>query len=673
MGIRIAADIGGTFTDLVALDETALTTEVVKVPTADPLADAVAAGVLALVGDRIGRVTSIVHGTTAGLNALLQRRGARTALVTSRGFRDIVLIGRGNHPAMYDAHYRKPAALVGRSDVFEIDERMAADGTVLREPTDAQLAAVAASIRSAGYESVAVCLLNSYANPVTEHRVAATLERLLAPVAVFASVGIAPEYREYERTSTTVMNAYVSPVTAAYFATLRQRLRAIGYTGPVYAMQSDGMLVEEDLAARRGVRALMSGPVGGVLGARRLTAAGEDAIAADMGGTSFDVTLLPQGCPEIRRQSSFAGLPALVPSVATLSVGAGGGSVAWTQGGGMRVGPRSSGARPGPVSYGLGGAEPTVTDADLVLGRLEAGERIGGGGALNRGAALAALERYGIAHGLDGMGAAFGIVAIANAAMAAAIRRLTVRQGRDPRDFVLVAFGGAGPVHAAEIAAELGIVAVRIPRDPGTFSAWGMLGADLEGDSVISVLRPLAACGPLAEMGRLPEKRAIGLLRRQGAEGPVRVERVAGLRYQGQEYRIEIDVTDLPGPEELAARFHRRYRERYGFALTDAPIEVVDLRVSAAVAIGAPPRPGSADLPRTTGGDSDSRTATVGFGGRLEDAIVIDRERLGGRTVTGPALIPEATTTTVVPPGWTAHEGDSGLELRRAETERGSA
>lgn len=664
MAYRVAIDIGGTFTDLILEDVEGATMSTTKVlSTPGRLVDGVIEAVRAC-GAAPERIELFVHGTTAGLNALLERRGARVALVTTEGFRDTYLIGRGNRPRMYDLHYVKPEPLLDRAAIFEVRERLAADGSVL-EPVDAaSVAAVADRIAAGGFESVAVVLLHGYANSAHEEEVGRLLsERLDVPVVL--SHRVAPEWREYERTSTTVMSAYITPIMRQYVDELESALRAEGLAVPVYITESNGGMMSATVADEKAVLTLFSGPVGGVVGAR---AAGEaldiaDLITIDMGGTSFDVSLVRDGEASLQSEFELQGLPVLAPAVEVHTIGAGGGSLIRAEGDRLRVGPESAGAKPGPACYGRGGIEPTITDANLVLGRLPSEQLLAGSMSLDVEAARAALARVGEPLGLQPEEVAEQALEIAHFAMAEAIRELTVERGLDPRDFTLCAFGGAGGLHATALAEELEISRVLVPTMPGAFSAWGMLQGDVRHDTVQTFYRSLEAA-PADLPGAVESLKAqvLGLLERDGAgDRPVRFEAASDLRYVGQEYTLTLpladhEVADLGAhADALRERFHDAYHQRYGHASRTEPVEFVTVRVAAIAALGNGDRPAVAAAGEPAGGGQAAPVATGDYrqGGEVLTAALHQRDAVAG-PIQGPAIVMEETCTTVVGPGWSA-------------------
>jgi N-methylhydantoinase A len=662
---RVAIDIGGTFTDLVLEDSSTGASSGLKVlSTPGHLHDGVTE-VLRATGVAAGDVELFVHGTTAGLNALLERRGVRVALVATRGFGDTYLIGRGHRPRMYDLRYRKPEPLLERSDIFELDGRLAVDGSELAPIDETTVVELGGRLREAAYGAIAVCLLHAYVDPVHELRVAELLAGTV-DVPVVTSHGIAPVWREYERTSTGVISAYITPIMRDYLARLEQALRAEGLTVPVYITESNGGVMGSSLAASKAALTLLSGPVGGVVGAR---AAGRalglgNLISADVGGTSFDVSLVRDGEAELQQEFELQGHPVLTPAVMVHTIGAGGGSIIHEAFGALRVGPESAGASPGPACYGAGGTAPTITDANLLLGRIPATQRLAGSMPLDRDAAREALTRVGARFGLDAESVAEQALEVVHFAMAEAIRELTVERGLDPADFALCAFGGAGGLHATELAEELGIGRIVIPAIPGAFSAWGMLKGDIRHDAVQTFFHDLETVdGELPETVTQLREQVRGLLELDGVAGEaVRFEVAADLRYVGQEYTLTVpvepaEVSDIGAHRKTVAdRFHDAYQVRYGHASPDLPIETVAVRLA-----------GIAELERVDVDESDgstpaaraTTTTPLRMRGETVDATVVDRAALHGPLL-GPAILLEDTCTTVVASGWTARAAAGG-------------
>jgi len=664
VGFRLGVDIGGTFTDAVAISDDGREVTAKAPSTPGNLARGVLDAVAGL-GVDVRNLDGFVHGTTAGLNAFLERRGARVALLTTAGFRDVYAIGRASRPAMYDVRYRPAEPLVPRRDVYEIAERMGPGGDVLTPLDEEQVRALATDLRDE-YDAVAVVFLHSYANPAHERRVKEILAEEAGDLAVLCSVDVAPEWREYERTSTTVVSAYIAPIVSEYLGRLDAQLREQGFASTLRVMQSNGGVMTAPVATSKPIQTLLSGPVGGTVACVEVAAALEldRLICVDMGGTSFDVSLVIDGKADVEPSLTLEGQPMLTPAVAIHTVGAGGGSVAYVEAGALRVGPRSAGAVPGPVCYRRGGTEPTVTDANVALGRLPATARLGGDLDLDVEAANAAIERVGEQLGLDRLAAANGIIAVADAAMANAIREITVSHGIDPRDFSLLAFGGAGPLHAVSLAEELDIPRVVVPANPGVLSAWGMLHTDTRHDLVQSFFTPVADLTPEQLRGAIDElsQRARDLLEQDGVEpGAMALLPAADLRYAGQEYTVTVPWGPAEAPEAvvtaLTERFDAAHLERYGHNNAGEAVECVNLRVTALGKVAkvdvAGPKPGEL-------GEPAGRTRAH-FAGEWHDAPVHRREALGlGVVVPGPSIVLEDACTTAVPPGWAARVAARG-------------
>ena len=663
MGQRIGVDIGGTSTDAVSIDDDGTIQAAKSLTTSGHLHDGVLAAVEAL-GVTWSEVDTFVHGTTAGLNAFLERRGAQVALITTAGFRDVYELGRASRPAMYDVRYRPPTPLVPRRDILEVTERMAADGTALRAPATAEVEALLDSL-DPEVTAVAICLLHAYQNPAHERQLATIVRRCRPDVAVVCSHEVAPEWREYERTSTTVISAYVAPIVDAYLQQLDERLTADGLRTPLRVMQSNGGIMTAPVARSKPVQTLFSGPVGGTIAgvavANDLAADHQGAdrlICVDMGGTSFDVSLVVDGAADVEAETTIERHPIIAPTVAIHTIGAGGGSVAHVAGGGLRVGPRSAGAEPGPACYGAGGEEPTVTDANLLLGRLPSVARLGGALALDRAAASRAMARVAEELGLGEQDLAAGVVAVADAAMANAIREITVERGIDPRTFSLVAFGGAGPLHAVAIAEELELDRVIVPADPGVLSAYGMLRSDTRHDAVRSYFIRVDDAEPddlAATLEGLTEQARL-LLKEDGVESEaIAFEPSADLRYSGQEYTVNVPLPAGRAPEAtlavIADEFAAAHHARYGHSNPGEAVEFVNLRIAALGRVARPPR---AVLPT---GDLPAAVVSepVRFGSQHLQTAVYDRTALPQQVrITGPAIVLEDACTTLVPPEWSA-------------------
>ena len=565
----MAIDIGGTFTDLVVLDPEAGALSLAK---ADTTPDRLDDGVMKAFGESEvdpASVELLIHGTTVVINAITERRGVPTALVTTQGFRDVLLIGRANRPDLYNLAYRKPEPFVPRRRCFEVTGRMSHRGEVLTPLEPSELVRLAERIRHVDVEAVAICLLHSWANPAHERAVAEGLKAFLPGVEIVASHQISSQWREFERTSTTVLAAYVKPVVAGYLSSLSDRVRGAGVPGRLYVMRSAGGVSSFERAVAAPINLLESGPVAGVAAAaeagRRIGA--QHVLALDIGGTTAKTSAVRDGrmrietLHHVERTPVSAGYPIQAPVVEIVEIGAGGGSIAWADdAGGLHVGPRSAGAEPGPVCYGRGGSEPTLTDANLLAGRLDPAYFLGGTMPLDAEAARGALTRLGSAiDGADPASVARGVLRYAVAQMAHALRLVTLRRGFDPRDFTFVAYGGAGPLHAVLLARELGISRTVIPPAPGHFSAFGMLLGGLRADAVRTHLGTLDAAALGSLFGEL-EQEATAALEDPSADSEV--DRFLELRYAGQEHTLEIPLPAGPiddaALERLRGDFDRR-------------------------------------------------------------------------------------------------------------------
>ena len=648
--------MGGTFTDLVAPVDGELVTA--KVPsTPRDQSEGVLRGLEAS-GLQPGDVAAFAHGMTVATNALLERSGARTALVTTEGFRDVIEIGRQDRPSLYDLTEDRPPPLVPRELRFTVRERMGPDGEV--EPLDEDgLERTVAAVRDAGVDAVAVCLLFAFLHPEHERRVGEELREALPDAHVSLSSEVLPEFREYERFATTVCDAYLGPRLAAYLRRLAGRAEEAGIPAPL-VMQSSGGVTPLEEAAGHAAACVLSGPAGGVVGAAYVAEASghADLLSFDMGGTSTDVATVSGGRVATTAESRVAGVPLKLPMVDVHTVSAGGGSIAWVDAGGaLRVGPRSAGADPGPAAYGQGGEEPTVTDANLLLGYLAEGAELGGEMSLRAELAEAALGRVGERLGLDPVDAARGVVRVADAEMVRALRVISVERGLDPREFALVAFGGAGPMHACSLAEELGMTTVLVPRASGVLSALGLAVSDVRRDYV----RPFLA--GLDEVDRDDLRRAFGELEaaaREDLDEP-ECERQADLRYRGQSFELTVDAVEDPGT--LTERLHDAHEGRYGYRLEEEPVDVVNVRLTAIVRREKPAlEEGEPD------GEPEAGRRRASFDGEWVEAPVLDRARMGrGSEVEGPAIIELAEATCVVPPGWGGgvdHAGTLVLERR---------
>jgi N-methylhydantoinase A len=655
----VGIDVGGTFTDVTAVDERTGRIAVSKVPSRPrDEAGAVLAGLSALaLGD--ARVRRLVHGTTVGTNAVLERRGARVGLITSEGFRDLLEIGRTkrNIPALFVPTFVRPKPVVPRALRFEVAERMLHDGSALRALDPNDVARTLDEVAVAGVEAVAVCLLHSWANPAHERAVGEAVKTRLPHVPVSLSSDVVPEYREFERFSTTVLNAYLQPLMDAYLAALEERLREAGIVPGVLTIGSSGGVLSSETARRLPIRTTLSGPAGGVSQACFLArrARVSDFITYDMGGTSTDVCLVRGLDPLTTTDSLIGGFPVKAAQLDIRTVGAGGGSVAWIDvDDSLHVGPRSAGARPGPAAYGHGGTEPTVTDANVVLGRIGTTRTLGGAIAIDRDAAARVVDGIAARLGLDRRAAADGIVRIAVARMVSSIREVSIQRGHDPRDFTLIAFGGAGPMHAVAIAEELGIPRILVPRHPGNFSALGLLVSDLKHDDVRTVVGPLrerlhVAEALFAEM----ERSALGRLDADGfGADRRRLDRSLDVRYAGQAFEIAVPVGRSLDAGAIETDFHRRHAIAYGHANPAGLVEVVNARL-AAYGVVDKPEPAAYESGTTSLHEAVVETRETWFAGRPAACPVYDRDRVPvGAAMAGPAIIEEFGATTVLPPGW---------------------
>ena len=654
----LGVDVGGTFTDFVYVEDGR--TRIAKRPStpADP-GRAIVAGLRELGW----RPSEVVHGSTVATNTLLTRSGAATALITTRGFRDTLEIGRQARPDLYALHPTRPEPLVGDALRFEVGERIAADGEVVEPLDEAGLAEVLDEIEASGVRSVAICFLFSFINPTHERRAAALARE--RGFSVSASHEVLPQHREYERMSTTVANAYLAPVMSSYLSRLERSLSEQAVDGGAIGlriMQSNGGSLSAAGAGEQAVRTVLSGPAGGVAGAfaAAVAAGHEQAITFDMGGTSADVSLCPGRLLE-RTDLMIDGMPIRTPAVDLHTVGAGGGSIAWFDAGGaLRVGPQSAGADPGPAAYGRG-ETPTVTDAHAVLGRLRPEQRLGGTIALDPARAERALRSVAEPFGGDPRRAAAAVIDVVNANMARALRVISVERGHDPARFTLVAFGGAGPLHACDLADALGIPAALIPPSPGVLSASGMLSADVTRDAEQGAHLAIPAAGEansaaLAGVYAALREQVSDAIAADGYGEDVRIEYAADLRYQGQSHELTVGLTDYGSTAQIREAFQAAHVERFGFRDDARGVELVTARVKARA-------PGH-DQPRQLD-DADVDAAEA------EHDVMWDRNRATRflnraavrERVAGPAVITQVDATTLAPPGWAARPLESGALL----------
>ncbi len=658
---EIGVDVGGTFTDVVLRDGDGKLT-VGKVPsTPDDQSVGVLDGVRE-VGTRPADLTRFVHGTTVATNTALERDGARVVLVATKGFPDLLVIGRQDRPSLYDQDARRPEPVVARDDVVEADERVRVDGDVHTPLGDDEVERIVQAVADLSPDAVAISLLFSFLHPEHEQRIAEAIATSL-DVPVSRSSDVLPTFREFERTSTTALNAYVAPRMGHYLGNLEARLAEAGHAGTVEVQRSGGGTFAAALAARYPVQTLLSGPAAGAWGAAVAGRASgvDDLVALDMGGTSTDVTLVLGGQPTVTTEGQVDGLPFAVPTMDIHTVGAGGGSIAWQDdGGALRVGPRSSGARPGPCCYGLGGTEPTVTDANVHLGHLDPQTLLGGSMPLQPKLAHEALRSLGDRLGLDVDRAAAGVLRVVEAEMARALRVVSVERGHDPRDLTLVPFGGAGALHQGALARELGFRRVLVPANSGVLSAVGLLAAPVVSEYVTTILRAISPDDDMGEVRRMAkelEERAISTLGDQGVT-PERIEHQVDVRYRGQAFELSIG-TDDHDAGRLVADFHDAHEERYGYAQREADVELVNVRVRAE---GPTPR---SPIPTVgSGGGVDGavrRREALLVDGTERDVAILDRTALGaGDRFSGPAVVVGLESTCWVEPWQQAEVDDHG-------------
>ena len=670
--MRVGVEVGGTFTDLVAVEGGRVV--VTKVPSTPRSPDIGAFAALTASGVDLAGIEDLGHGSTVATNAVLERKGAAVAFVATAGFRDLLFMQRHDRRNIYDLFYAKPAPPVRRKDCFEVRERLRADGSVETPMDEAQVRTELVPALEAGkYRAVAICLLNAYANPEHETRLAALIAKALPDVLVTCSHQVAREFREFERASTTLLSAYVQPVIDGYLHRFENKLTEAGFKGRFTVMQSNGGRLPAEAMRQSAITALYSGPAAGVVGATRQAARSsfKDLITFDMGGTSTDVCLVQNGRPSLAAESEIDGLPIRTPVLDIVSVGAGGGSIAWVDDGGMlRVGPQSAGADPGPACYGRGGDEPTITDAHVVSGTIRPAAFLGGRMKLDADAARRVFEPLAKRFGLGVEQAAASALQLADANIVRAIQLVSTERGRDPRDYALVPFGGAGPLHAARIAEELGIATIVVPPNAGVISAYGLVASDYtKFDAVTRKMKldEAAAC----EAGKIFAGMRASLAAQfadMKLPGELAYTHTLDMRFVGQAFEVGVEIPadrlESLDAAYLAALFadahHRTFM--HGAAL-DRPIEIVTLRVGATLPIGAAPRL-----------DQESRTGHRPEHTRIFQAETwIDcaryaAEALGsGQRIDGPAVVEGHTATTWVPAGWTATlDAADNLILRRA-------
>ena len=677
---RLGIDIGGTFTDLVMVstDGSVETRKVLSTP--DDFGRAIVTGVRHLLDQNHTRITDVVHGTTICSNAILEGKGARTGLITTRGFRDALEIGRMRYPRLYDLTWSKPPPLVPRRRRREVTERLHRDGGVVEPLDESSVVDAMRALLSDGIESLAVCLLHSYSNASHERRVRDIVEGMAPELPLSLSSEVLPEIGEYERTSTTVINAYLQPVVGGYLANLARSLASVDVDAPVYVMQSNGGVMAASAASRRPIHIVESGPAAGVIAAHRLAreCSLSDVITLDMGGTTAKVSIIESG--ELQRAAEFevagglnvgnrlntgAGYKLRVPALDVAEVGAGGGSlVTIDAAGALHVGPDSAGALPGPVCYALGGVQPTLTDANILLGYLNSSALLGGSLPIDYAGAEAAFgERVADPLGLELLPAAYGVHQIAVANMVRAVKAISSERGRDPRRFACIAYGGNGPLHAISVATELGISLVVVPPAPGVFSAFGVLAAEPTVHAARSLLCSTLSLTPSAlesAYSALEHEVSESLVAQGHAPSQVELRRTIDVHYAGQSFELSLTMDTPVDADAIAAidgRFAAEHERTYGHRAEDDPVEVVHIRVQGRVPSPTLVRRSKVSLPQA----ESTRTAFFGPRHGMLQTRVIQRGNVNATPQPGPVIVEEYDATTVVPPGWSvrrdAHDG----------------
>ena len=660
----IGVDVGGTFTDIVSVDASGKVV-IGKVPSIPQDEGQAVLNGLSSLNVPASELERLVHGTTVGTNAIIQRQGSRIAFVTTYGFRDVLEIGRAKRMipgTMFRPFFVRPKPVVPRSRCFEIKERIQFDGQVLYPVEVDDVAEVCERLREADVEAVAICFLHSYANPANEEDAARLISETLGDIPISLSCHVVPEYREFERYSTTVLNAYIQPLLRKYLNGLQDTLAASGYRSGVLTIASSGGIMTMDTAVKFPVHSILSGPAGGIVQsvfmARQLGF--ENIITYDMGGTSTDVCLVRSYNPVISTDNLVDGFPLKIPQIDINTVGAGGGSIAWVDvDDSLLVGPQSAGADPGPAAYGRGGSDPTVTDANLLLKRSNPRKPLGGSISLmpelSERAFEPLLQRY---PQLDLQQLAEGVIRLAVARMSGAIREISVQRGHDPREFILISYGGAGPMHAAQVAEELGIRKVLVPRFPGNLSAMGLVNCDLKHDYVrtrLSLFSQLKSEEIATDLGEL-QRQATEQLAGEGIapESMIFIPTL-DIRYWGQAFELSVPVDGVkPGRDRIVADFHELHQKTYGHSDPGADIELVNCRL-AAYGVVQKSELSSVEGTATSLDDAENERRQAYFEGRFHDCPVYERDRLPvPATFSGPAIVEEFGATTIVPPSWRA-------------------
>jgi N-methylhydantoinase A len=682
--LRVGIDVGGTFTDLFLLDEVsgAVTRHKLSSTPDDPYKAPIRglAEILKKAGRSADEIRFVGLGTTVATNALLERKGAITGLITTKGFRDLLEIGRQNRPDVYDLFKRRPEPLVSRERRVEVDERIAGDGGVLRTLDEADVHRAIERLRAEGCVSVAICFLNAYANPAHEEITAAIVRKHWPEAALTVSQELLPEFREYERVSSTVINASLMPIMQRYLTRFSEEVANLGIPEPPFVMNSGGGVVSPALAAERPIDTLLSGPSGGVSGAQYFAeAVGEkNLLTFDMGGTSTDVSLVRDGRPEITHARAIDGLPIKSTAIDIHTVGAGGSSVAWIDAGGMlRVGPHSAGANPGPACYGIGGKEPTVTDANVVLGRLNPNYLLDGAVPIDKGRSIEAIERVVASQkGLSVEQAAAAILAVSNANIGQAIRFVSVQRGLNPQDFVLVAFGGAGPLHAAAVAQDLDMT-VLVPQSPGVLCATGVLAKDVQIDLSRTCLLRQSDADVAQQIGAIfaeLHNRAVQTLRTDGlGDSALVIERSVDARYVGQNFELRVpldaDALGAQAMNAVKAGFDTAHAQFYGFSQLEQEVECVTFRLRASLPVPRVELAGPAPAARIKALQPRSRREVFfeDVDGFVDCAVYARADLRPGDVLDGPAIVDQMDTTTVLPPHFRARV-DAVSNLRLEQT-----
>ena len=656
--MHVAIDIGGTFTDAVAIDDNG----VIKTAKASTTHDNLTVGAvnsLKALKINFDEVSSFVHGTTAGLNALLERKGGKVALITTKGFKDIYEIGRANRPEIYNFRYKRQKTLLSRSDIFEIDERIGPDGSIIKSIKKEEITNLLKESIKNKYNSIAVCLLHSYKNPEHEEEIYSTINNEISDIPVILSSHVSPEWREYERTSTTVVSAYTSPIIIKYLTNLQKSLKTEGINVPILIMQSNGGVVSAEFAKKNPVQTLLSGPVGGTIAGVKIfneikNLSKNGLICMDMGGTSFDVSIVIDGEAQIELDSNIDGHDLLSPSVAIHTIGAGGGSITDYKSGKINVGPRSAGSNPGPVCYNNGGTELTVTDADLVIGRISKKLSFGNNIKLDYENTSLKMKALGEKLNLSEHKIAEGIIKIADGNMANAVRELTVFRGLDPRDYALMAFGGAGPLHTVALAEELEISTVIIPANAGVLSAWGMLQADYRVDKSISfagLIGQLNNKHVREELDQLSVKCKSALALNSENNNVHEYNFSADLRYLGQEYTLTIPIDSLKNDWQLRLRndFDRAYLIRFGHCNDEETVELVNLRVTLVILKNKKKK----SYKNTVKDNTIFKYEKFWSSDKWQDLAVCNYEEIKlGASYEGPLMVTDNNCTSYVPKNW---------------------